>query len=142
MEENFQLELLQDEVEYLQVKSDFFDDQTEMWFKLIYIQELKNVEGLKEEQELLDKFNEREIVKKKLIRHLKVLKEQVNNGKEVKKEGAVFVNDNGYFHCPECQYKAKHKGDTKLHINAIHLKIKPWKCLECHKGWFVYLKLF
>ena len=140
--EIIQPQLLQDELEYLQVKGDFFEDQTEMWFELIYKQELKAQEILKEERELLDKFNEREFVKEKLISQLKALKDQVNNGKEVKKEVTALIRINGFFNCPECPYKSINISHLKDHINAIHLKIKPWKCLECHKGWFVYLKLF
>ena len=116
------------------MNEDFFEEQTEMWSKLIYKQELKDVEALKEEQELIDKFNERKIEKEKLISQLKALKHQVNKRKKVKKDGTVFININGFFNCPECQYKTKRNVYLKLHINTVHFKIKAWKCLECSKG--------
>ena len=132
--ENEARELLPDELEYLQLKNDFFDDQTDICCNLIYNQELKDLEDVKEEQELLDKFNERGVVKEKLISHLKALKHQVNKRKKVKKDGTVFININGFFNCPECQYKTKRNVYLKLHINTVHFKIKAWKCLECSKG--------
>ena len=132
-QENEDLEL-QNELEYFQLNGDFFEEQTEMWTKLIYKQELRDLDSLKEEQELIDKFNERKIEKEKLISHLRALKDQLNE-KEVKKYDTVLIRINGFFNCSECPHKTKRKSDLKLHIKAIHLKIKPWKCLECHKGW-------
>ena len=111
------------ELEYLQLKGDFFERQTFLWNQLIYKQELKEIEYRKEEQELLDKFKEREIVKQKLIEHLKDLKVKINPRK---KRVYRFKN------CPECPFKTKY--NLKAHINAVHRKLKPFQCLDCDKG--------
>ena len=141
-QEGFDFELLRDKLEYLQLKSNFFDGQTEVWGKLINIVEFKLKESLKEEQELIDKFNERQIEKEKLISHLKSLKEEVkvssiwclNNEVEVKNNETVFTRINGFFNCTECKYKSKWKQRVTIHINAVHRKLKPYKCTECDKG--------
>ena len=140
--EEADLEYLRDKLEYLHLKSDFFNSQSEIWSKLIFKVELKQKESLKEEQELIDKFNEREIEKEKLISHLKSLKKQVkvssnwslNNGKEVKNNETGFTRINGFFNCTECEYKAKRKCYVIQHINAVHRKLKPYKCSDCDKG--------
>ena len=136
------LEHLRDKIEYLQVKGDFFDDQTEVWSKLIYNQKLKDKEFLKEEQELVDMINEREIEKNKLASHLKSLKDELkvkkSNENVVKKTQKALVKINGFYYCPECPYKANHKCMLNRHVNAVHRKLKPWKCSECDKGKFTY----
>ena len=121
---NLELELLHLELEYLQLKGDFFESQTLLWNQLIYKQELKEIEYRKEEQELLDKFKEREIEKQKLIEHLKKLKVKINP-RSIKKI-------NGFQNCPECPFKSKIH--LKEHINAVHRKLKPFQCLDCDKG--------
>ena len=74
--ENVDLNPSIDEVEYLQLKSDFFEDQTELWNKLI----IKEEEAiLKEIQELTEKFNERKIEKERLIRILNDLKVEADS---------------------------------------------------------------
>ena len=136
------LQYLLDKLGYLNVKADFFARQSETWSKLINKVELEHEESLKEEQELIDKFNEREIEKEKLISHLKSLKKQVkvssnwflNNGVEVKNNDTVFTRTNGFFNCTECEYKSKLKLNVIKHINAVHRKLKPYKCLDCDKG--------
>ena len=136
------LDILRDNLEYLQLKSNFFDGQTEVWGKLINIVELKLKKSLKEEQELIDKFNEREIEKEKLISHLKSLKEQVkissnlclDNGEEVKNIDTAFTKINGFINCTECEYKSKCKRNVVTHTNAVHRKLKPYKCSDCDKG--------
>ena len=147
IENYLNLQQMLDEVEYLQLKAGFFDGQTEIWSKLIYKVELSQKESLKEEQELMDQFNEREIEKEQLISRLKALKDQVkvtnddnfNNGNEVKSNERVFVKVDGFFNCPEspeCHYKSKLKFHLMDHINAIHLKVKNFKCPDCDRGWF------
>ena len=134
--ENAARELLPYELEYLQLKNDFFDDQTDICCNLIYNQELKDLEALKEEQELIEKFNERKIVKEKLISQLKALKEQekvtrndsLNNEKVVKRDETVHININGFFNCPECELKTKYKSNLRSHIDVVHRKLKPFKC--------------
>ena len=137
------INMLRDKLEYLHLKSNFFDGQSEIWSKLINMVELKQKESLKEEQELIDKFNERKIEKKKLISHLKSLKKHVknsrnwslNNGKkEVKKNDTDFTRINGFFNCTECKYNSKCKRNVVTHISAVHRKLKPYKCLDCDKG--------
>ena len=108
-------------LEYLELKSDFFDDQTEAWGELIY--------------------NKREFEKRKLTSQLKGLKKQVQ-AKDGTEAGPLedFIRVDGLFNCPECPHKTKFKACLKVHINAIHRKIKPWMCSECDKGWFVIKK--
>ena len=137
--ENVDLNPSIDEVEYLQLKSDFFEDQTELWNKLI----IKEEEAiLKEIQELTEKFNERKIEKERLIRILNDLKVEADslqfgiNGKIVHLKSAI-TKTNGFYICPYCQYKLTHLFNIKTHIAAIHLKLKSWKCSDCNKGLFL-----
>ena len=51
---NFSLELLQDKLEYLTVKADFFENQNLIIHEIIHKVELKNKELSKEEEELTD----------------------------------------------------------------------------------------
>ena len=128
---NLDIQLLQDELEYLQLKSDFFDGQTEVWGKLINIVELKNKESLKEEQELIEVLNEREVEKAKLISHLKSLKKQVDT--KASKGTTNFISKNGLFECPECPMNSKWKVSVINHIKTMHRKIhKFFDCPECH----------
>ena len=142
--DNEALELLKDELEYLQLKGDFFEDQTDLWGKLIIAQELKNKESLEEEQELIGKLNERKIEKEKLISHLKALKDQIKapKNKSLNKEESVLIRINGYFNCTECRFKSYKKWPLKVHIDAIHLKLKPFKCSNCDKGRSINLIIF
>ena len=143
-QDNFELRLMQDELEYLQLKGDFFEVQTEVWGTLINKEELNHREIMKEEQELIDQFNKREIEKEKLIDHLKALKNQakVNASKGALKKGrkkeTMFIRIDGFFNCPECDYKAKTKQHLKRHLNGFHLKLKPFKCTECDEGLFYF----
>ena len=160
-----ELELMQDELEYLQLASDFFEDQTEIWGKLINKVELKQKECLKEEQELIKIFNEKEIEKEKLISHLKALKEQVDT-KAIKGTKNI-ISKNGFFKCPECPMNSKWKNSViyhiktihrivhkfldcpechfksiysrnlKNHLKAVHRKLRPYKCLDCDKGLYI-----
>ena len=130
------LELLQDELEYLELKSNFFDGQTEEWSNLIHDQELKDQESLEEEQELVKVFNERKIEKEKLISHLKALKDQVDT--KASKGTKNLIRKNGFFECSECPYKSKWKRNVDRHINNIHFKLNMFvdnkflDCPECH----------
>ena len=156
---NLDPQLLQEELEYLRLKSDFFDGQTEVWGKLIHEQELKNKV---EEQKLIEVLNEREIQKKKLIGHLKALKEQVvtksskRTTKIISKNGffecsectmkskwknsvichikSIHRKVNKLFNCPECHYKSNRTFDLNYHINAVHRNLRPYKCSDCNKG--------
>ena len=137
---NVDLELLWDEIEYLQLKADFFEGQTVAWILLINKQELKNKESLKKEQELVDKINEKEIEKKKLITYLKALKNQpqIKNNSTLGYDAATSQKNltkiNGCFSCPECRIKINRKENLNRHLNAVHRKLKPWKCSDCDKG--------
>ena len=47
----------------------------------------------------------------------------------------TLIKINGFYQCPECAYKTEwEKSDLKVHINAVHRKLKSWKCLDCTKG--------
>ena len=99
-------------------------------------------ESLQELQELTDKFNQREIEKAKLKSYLKTLEAQVEvkNCNETLENAAekhqkVITKINGSFRCPECPYKSFSKAVIDHHINAVHRKLKPWKCSDCNKSW-------
>ena len=131
---NFSLELLRDKFEYFNVKADFFENQTLILNEIIYKVELKDKELLKEEQELSDKLAERAEVKKNLVKIWVGLKNE-QKVKEHKKENETSRKINGFYHCPECSFKTKWKRmNLKVHINAVHRKLKPWKCSDCTKG--------
>ena len=134
-QEDADFELLRDKLEYFEVKSDFFENQTEEWGKLIHEQEAKDYESL-QEQELIDLINEREEEKKKLITYLESLKSQ--NIMKNKTEAMIkknLVDEDGFFNCPECPKKFSLKPNLKIHIEGIHRKLKPWNCLSCDKSW-------
>ena len=131
---NFSLEHLQDKLEYLNVKSHFFENQTLIINEIINKVELKNKELLKEEQGLTDKLAEKTEEKKNLVKILKGLKSQ-QKGKTHKKKEETLIRINGFYHCPECLYKTKwDRINLKRHINAVHRQLKPWKCSDCTKG--------
>ena len=142
-EEDLELELLQDELEYLQLMSHFFENQTKIWGELVNKVELRQKESLEEEQALIDKLNEGQIEKVKLISRLKTLKAQVkvsanssNNGKEAKQVETIVKRINGFFNCLECHYKSTMIGKLNRHTKAIHRKLQPFKCTDCGKGLF------
>ena len=138
---NLDLELMQDELEYLQLTSNFFEDQTEIWGELVNKVEFSLNESLKVEQELIKVFNERKIEKEKLISHLKALKDQY----DIKASQGMtkIISKNGYFECPECPMKSIWKECVNRHIKTIHRKLnivhKFQNCPECHKSYH-YLK--
>ena len=35
------------------------------------------------------------------------------------------------FFCKECVYQSKNETHVKNHVNAVHLKLKPFKCEKC-----------
>ena len=132
------LEVLRDKIEYLDVKSDFFENQTFIINEIIYKIELKEKELLKEEQEMTDKLVEGAKVKKNLVNILKDLKNQQQVNIHDKKDDGTFIKINGFYHCPECPYKTNfRKYQLKNHINAVHRKLKPYKCTKCTKGKFL-----
>ena len=143
-EDNCDLELLQEELEYLQLKENFFEDQTDLWGKLINNQELKVKESLKEEQKLIEKLNEKKIEKEMLISHLKSLKDQIKASKKKSLNNfeSVIIRIDGFLHCHECNYKANRRWHLKSHINAVHRKLKPHECANCGKGWLTYQIIF
>ena len=131
---NFSLEHLRDKLEYFNVIADFFENQTLIFNEIINKVELKGMELSKEEQELTDKLAERAEVKKNLVNILIGLKSQ-RKVKMYKIEDGTFIKINGFYHCPDCTYKTKwNRRDLKAHINAVHRKLKPWKCSDCTKG--------
>ena len=131
---NFNLELLQDKFEYLNVKANFFENQTLIFNKIIHKMELKDKEFLKEEQDLTDKLKKKAEVKINLVNILNGLKSQ-RKVKEHKNNDKTFIRVNGFYNCPECPYKTKFQESLlKRHINAVHRKLKPWKCSDCYKG--------
>ena len=140
---DFSLELLRDKIEYLDVKADFFENQTVLINKIICKIELVNKELLKEEQELTDKLEKKAKVKKNLVNILNGLKSQQKMKMHETKENEALVRTNGFYYCPECPYKTKYdRTRLKDHINAVHRKLKPWKCSDCTKGKFLNEKRF
>ena len=131
---NFSLEHLRDKLEYFDVMADFFENQTLIINEIIYKVELNCMELLKEQQELTDNLAEKAEVKKNLVNILKGLKNQ-RKVKAHKRNDETLIRINGYFHCPECSHKTKlDKNKLKVHINAVHHKLKPWNCPDCTKG--------
>ena len=97
--------------------------------------ELKENSLLEEEQEMTEKLVEGAKMKKNLVSILKGLKSELKKKNHYKKRGETLIRINGFYHCPECLYKTKwHRNDIKNHINAVHRKLKSYKCLECAKG--------
>ena len=130
---SFSLELLREKLEYLDVKADFFENQTVLINEIIHKAELKNLELFQEEQELTEKFKEGTEVKKNLVNILNGFKNQ--RVKTHKKDDITLMRINGFYYCPECPYQTKwDRSNLKLHINAVHRKLKPWKCSDCTKG--------
>ena len=162
-EEDLELELLQDELEYLQLMSHFFENQTKIWGELVNKVELRQKESLEEEQALIDKLNEGQIEKVNLISHLNALKKQVDtkaskgtkniigkNGffectecpKKSKRKYNVICHiktihriDHKFLDCPECHFKSNNTFHMKKHINEVHPKLRLYKCSDCDKGW-------
>ena len=123
---NFSFEFLRDKLEYFDIKADFFENQNLILNEIIHKVEMKGIELSKEKQELTDKLTEKSEVKKNLVKIL----EGLQNQRKVKTH-----KKNGFYHCPECSYKTKwENGSLKVHINAVHRKLKPWKCLDCTKS--------
>ena len=125
---------LRDKLEYFNVKGDFFEKQTLIFNEIINKVELKGIEISKEEQELNDKLTERAEVKKNLVNILNGLKSQREVKKHNKKNEETLIRINGFYHCPECPFKTKWRSHFKVHIDAVHRKLKPWKCSDCTKG--------
>ena len=132
--EFYSLELLRLDLEYFQLKGDFFEQQSHLWSKLITNQERELDESLKELQELIVKLNDRNDEKEQLASHLKHVKLKKSKEAALTSPQKVLVRKNGFFNCPECSYKTIYKQDLNQHINAVHRKLKPWKCSECDKG--------
>ena len=127
---NVSLKLLRDKIEYSDVKADFSGNQTILNKEIMHDMELKDKE-LKEEQESTDKLEERAELEKNLVIFVK----NPQNVKEHKKGDDTFIRTNGCYHCPECDYETKwSRNHLKIYINAIHRKLKPWKCSDCTKG--------
>ena len=92
-------------------------------------------ETLKEEQEVADKLLQGAEVKKNLQGILEGLRSEQKVENQRKKDDEALTRINGFLQCPECPYKTKwSRYDLKLHINVVHRKLKPWKCLVCAKG--------
>ena len=130
---NLSFELLRDKLEYFNVKGEFFENQTLIFNEIISKVELKGMELSREEQELNDKLAERAEVKKNLVNILKGLKNQ-RKVRTNKRNDGNFIRRNGFYHCPECPFKTKWRSHFKVHIDAVHRKLKPWKCSDCTKG--------
>ena len=113
--------------------ADFFENQNLILNEIIHKVELKDMKLLKEEQELTGKLLERSKVKKNLVNILKSLKSQ-RKGKKYKKRDETLIRVNGFYNCPECSYTTKWESNLKAHINAVHRKLKPWKCSDCTMG--------
>ena len=125
---------MRDKIEYLGVKADFFKGQTIPIGEFIYRMELRVEKTLKEEQEVNDKLLEGAEVKENLEGILGSLRNQQKVENHGKKDDEAATRINGFYHCLECPFKAKCSWrDLKVHINAVHRKLKPWKCLECPK---------
>ena len=114
---SFSLELLRDKTDNIDVKADFFENQTFINNEIINKLELKSMELPKEEQEFTEKLEERAEAKKH------------------KKNDETFTKINGFYNCPECSYKTQwNKSNLKVHIDAIHREVKPYICSDCSKG--------
>ena len=114
---SFSLELVRDKTDNIDIKADFFEHQTLINNEIINKMEPKSMELPLEEQELTDKLEERAEAKKQ------------------KKNDETFTKIDGFYNCPECSYKTQwNKSNLKVHMNAVHREVKPWKCLDCTKG--------
>ena len=106
-----------------------------------YVQELMEIDRVRELKWLNERLNQRTIEKNKLIIRLKALKEEfkvANNysfyhNKNFKDLNKFFELD-GLYHCPVCSFNAKKPFIIRKHINTDHLKVKLWKCLDCDQG--------
>ena len=104
------LKLLKDEIKYLDVNANSFEGQSVPIGELVNKMELIVQETLKEGKGLLE-------------------------GAEVKNQDKDFKSINRLFHCPECSYTSKWgRRHLQYHINAVHLKLKSFKCSFCAKG--------
>ena len=126
---NLSLELLQNKLEYLEIKGSFFEKQTIPINKLIHEMELENQESLKEQQEMTEKLEKGAEMKNILIYNLMDLKIEHKSGKPF-----VHYRVNGFYECPDCLFKHKKIYHMKEHIAAVHLKLKFWKCSNCAKS--------
>lgn len=43
---------------------------------------------------------------------------------------------NYYYDCNQCDYRSLNKCTLEAHINKVHLKIKPFTCETCQKGFY------
>ena len=134
------LELFRDKIECVDVKVEIFENQTLIINEIIHKRELKD----KEEQESTDKLVKRAEKRKNLANILKGLKIQPQV-KEHKKRDEIFIRINGFYNCPDCHYETNRQSNLKVHMDAVHLKLKPFKCSDCCKCKrvkFYYIKYF
>ena len=110
------LELMRDKIEYLGVKTDFFETQSIPIGELIYRMELRVEKTLKEEQEVNDKLLEGAEVKENLEGILGSLRSQQKVENHGKKDDEAATRINGFYQCLECPFKAKYsRNDLKVH---------------------------
>ena len=137
---NFSLKLLRDQIEYVDVNLEIFENQTLIINEINHKRQLKD----KEEQGSTDKLVKRAKKRKNLANILKGLKSQPQ-AKEHKKRDETFIRINGFYHCPDCLYETNRQSNLKFHMAAVHLKLKPWECSDCCKSTRMksyYLKYF
>ena len=131
------LELIRDK--YLDGKADFFEGQSIPIGELIYRMELRVMKTLKDEQEVADNLLQGAKVKKNLEGILESLKSRQKVEIHGKQDDEAATRINGFFYCQECAYKTKKdRNSLKRHINAVHLKLKPFKCSFCAKGKLIW----
>lgn len=49
-------------------------------------------------------------------------------------EAHVKNHDDNRFQCPSCGHLFRKKTNLNEHYNAVHLKLRPYKCEVCHQG--------
>ena len=127
---NLSSEPLRETFENVDVEDDFFEIQTLVNNEMIRLVELKDMELSKEKQELTNKLAERVEVMKNLVN----ISKGPQKVKMHKKKDESLISTNVLYYCPECTINTKKKHNLKVHINAVHRKLKPFNCSECNKG--------
>lgn len=128
------LTLLRDEIEYLTMKQNFFEGQTELWSKKVIKKDLKNQEifeqNLMEEQELTVKLLKGEQTKIKLLKVLEDLRGQQEI--EEPKDQCKNVDDLAYPSKQKFEMKFIYAGITAR--KKLHVIVLSEICKTCKKG--------
>ena len=127
---NLSSEPLRETIENFDVEDDFFEIQTLINNEMIRLVELKDMELSKEKQELTDKLLERT----KMMDNLVAISKSEQKAKTHQKKDKTLIIANKCCHYPGCSFKTKWECRLKIHINAVHRKLKDWKCSDCTKS--------